>query len=64
MVQNQKIDIKEELVIQGMLLADDELLVYKDEEAQYHVIATKPYDKTKSYRTLFMTWEDLPKVAS
>lgn len=55
-----KLKIKEELVLQGLLLSDKELLIYKDENAEYHVITTQPFDKSKTYTTIFMTFEDLP----
>jgi hypothetical protein len=59
----EKIEINEELVLQGLLLDKDELLIYKDELAKYHVLTTVPYQKDKDYKVLFMTWEDLPKTA-
>jgi len=52
------------LVLQGLLLASDELLIYKDENADYHVLASAPYDPNKEYKTIFMTWEDLPNQKS
>lgn len=51
--------LKEEVQLQGLLLSEDEMLVYKDEQAEYHVILTKPFDKNKKYKTIYLTWEDL-----
>ena len=59
--QDPKAVLTDALLVQGLLLGDDELLIYKDEHAEYHVIVTKPYDSSKEYKTIFMTWEDLPK---
>ena len=60
--EEQTKSLQETVVMQGLLLADNELLVYKDESGDFHVLTTKPYNKDKQYSTLFMTWEDLQKV--
>ena len=59
----EKIKISQELVLQGLLLGDQELLIYKDEDLNYHVLTSSPYSKDKNYQVLYYTWEDLPKTA-
>lgn len=51
--------LSEDLTLQGLLLSDNELLIFKDEKAEYHVLSKKPYNPDKKYETIFMTWEDL-----
>lgn len=51
--------IRDELVIQGLLLDKDQLLLFKDEQGEYHVFSTEPYDKDKKYQVINMSWEDL-----
>ncbi|MHA2064059.1 MAG: hypothetical protein ACXABY_06730 [Candidatus Thorarchaeota archaeon] len=47
------------LVWQTALLQDHELLVYIDEEAETHLITSKPYDPEKEYQVLVIRHEDL-----
>lgn len=45
-------DIPEEVMIQGLLLNEDELLVYRDDNKQLHYFCTSPYDSGKKYKVL------------
>lgn len=59
MEEREQLEIRDELVIESLLLADDELLLFKDEEGDWHVFSKQPYDKDKKYNIIKMTWEDL-----
>ena len=58
--QENDTDLSEALVIEGLLLEDDELLIYQDEKGNYHILSKKPYDKEKEYRIIKMSWKDFP----
>lgn len=58
-MEDEVMPIKDELVVQGLLLDKDQLLIYKDEQGEYHVFSTEPYDKDRKYQVIKMTWEDL-----
>jgi hypothetical protein len=47
------------IALQSLLLNDDELLVYKDEEGEYHVMCKEVYVPGKDYNVLYMTYEDI-----
>jgi hypothetical protein len=47
------------LAMQSLLLGKDELLVYKDEEGEYHILCKEQYNPKKDYQVLFMTYEDI-----
>jgi hypothetical protein len=51
-IVNTSSDIPEELMWQTLLLKDDELIYYKDENGQVHYFCTKPFDKNKTYKVL------------
>jgi hypothetical protein len=47
------------LAMQSLFLGKDELLVYKDEEGEYHILCKEQYNPKKDYQVLFMTYEDI-----
>jgi hypothetical protein len=47
------------VAFQSLLLGADELLVYKDEEGEYHILCKEKYDPKKDYQVLYMTYEDI-----
>ena len=59
MEEGTELDIRDELVVESLLLSDNELLLFKDEQGDWHVFSRQPYDKDKKYDIIKMTWEDL-----
>lgn len=57
MIESLSSQIKD-ILLQGILLQDDELLLYKEESGDWHVFTTQPYDSDKKYNIIKMTWED------
>lgn len=49
----------EAVAMQSLLLGKDELLVYKDEEGEYHILCKEEYNPKKDYQVLFLTHEDI-----
>ena len=47
------------VAFQSLLLGKDELLVYKDEDGEYHILCKEKYDPNKDYQVLYMTYEDI-----
>jgi hypothetical protein len=45
--------------MQTLLLGRDELLVYKDEDGEYHILCKEEYNPKKDYQVLFLTHEDI-----
>lgn len=48
-----------QLAWQGLLLQDDEIIVYKDDEGSIHYLSRHPIDKDKKYTILQMDSADL-----
>ena len=44
--------IPSEIIWQTMLLNDDEILIFKDDEQQVHYFTLHPLDKNKHYKVL------------
>ena len=49
----------ETISMQSLLLGRDELLVYRDEEGEYHILCKEEYNPKKDYQVLFLTHEDI-----
>jgi hypothetical protein len=49
----------ETISMQSLLLGKDELLVYKDEDGEYHILCKEQYNPKKDYQVLFLTHEDI-----
>jgi hypothetical protein len=49
----------ETISMQSLLLGKDELLVYKDEDGEYHILCKEEYNPRKDYQVLFLTYEDI-----
>jgi hypothetical protein len=47
------------LALQSLLLGNNELLVYKDEEGEFHIMSKSEYIADKDYDVIFMTYEDI-----
>ena len=44
---------------QTLLLEKDELLIYRDELGEHHILLKEEYNPQKDYRILFLSYEDL-----
>lgn len=49
----------ETISMQSLLLGRDELLVYRDEDGEYHILCKEEYNPKKDYQVLFLTHEDI-----
>jgi hypothetical protein len=49
----------ETISMQSLLLSKDELLVYRDEDGEYHILCKEEYNPKKDYQVLFLTHEDI-----
>lgn len=49
----------EAIALQSLLLGNNELLLYRDEEDEYHVLCKNEYDPKKDYQVIYLTYKDL-----
>jgi hypothetical protein len=47
------------IALQSLLLGRNELLLYKDEDGEYHVLCKDAYDPAKDYQVIFLTYKDI-----
>lgn len=58
----KKKEVPEAVAWQGLLLEEDELLVYTDEDNQRHLFTKLPYDPNKEYIILYLTANEIVEV--
>ena len=49
----------EAIALQSLLLGTNELLLYKDEEGEYHVLCKDEYNPKKDYQVIYLTYKDI-----
>ena len=47
------------IAMQSLLLGSNELLLYKDEHGEYHVLCKEAYNPKKDYQVIYLTHEDI-----
>ena len=47
------------VAMQSLLLGKNELLVFKDEDGEYHIMCKQQYNPNKDYDILYLTHEDI-----
>jgi len=49
----------EAIALQSLLLGSNELLLYKDEDGEYHVLCKDEYNPKKDYQVIYLTYKDI-----
>lgn len=49
----------EAIALQSLLLGNNELLLYKDEDGEYHVLCKDEYNPKKDYQVIYLTYKDI-----
>lgn len=58
-----KEELPPNIVWQGILLEDNEVLVYTDEHGEKHLVSKHPVNKNTKYRIITMTADDVARLS-